>query len=86
MLKKDKLNCFQDLQRAATFYYLNPKGNTHNIFLSHALAILKGIKDKKAQECKVKLEFLQKKLREARDEDKKKLADEILTTGLLLKS
>ncbi|OGM14611.1 hypothetical protein A2W15_01455 [Candidatus Woesebacteria bacterium RBG_16_41_13] len=77
--KKKLLNCYQDLQRATVSLYQNPKGETHKIFLDHAQAILDDIGDSRVkiiQKIKTKLAY---------SSDKKKIADEILTTGILLK-
>lgn len=77
------LNCYQDLQRAATSLYLNPDGKTHKVFLDHALKILAKLKEKRASRFEKKLLALKHRLSET--ENSKKIADELLTIGLLLK-
>ncbi len=87
--KKFKLySCFLDLKRAAIFFYKNPKGNTHKVFLNNALEILSEIKNKNIE--KYKKEILQHKINTSKnnlsDQEKMRIADDILTTGILLKS
>ncbi len=77
-------NCALDLQRAAQWYYLNPKGKTHQIFLKHARKIL-------SQGCFPQKEKILKELLKIEKElticPKRNinLADKILTLGCLLK-
>ena len=75
--KTKLLNCYQDLQRAAVALLRYPTGSTHKIFLNHAVSILRELGDsriKMIQKVRVKLNS---KL------DKKRIADKILTAGLL---
>jgi len=75
-----------DLNRAAKFYFLDPKGHTYKIFLSHSLNILKNIDNKKAKQSRKKLLKVKGKLKGGvRKEERLRIADEILTVGLLLK-
>lgn len=87
MSEKDKLlNAFMDLNRAAKLYLLDPKGLLHKIFLSHALEILEEVEDKRSQELRRKLLEIKKNLKAGlRKEKRLRLADDILTIGLLLK-
>ena len=85
--KIEYYNCFLDLYRAAASFYLNPKGKNHQVFMRHALEILKGLKEKKAKKFFLRLKKLKKKT-SVPIEDKRdvsRLADEILTLGILLK-
>jgi hypothetical protein len=86
MSKKAILNnCALDLQRAAYWYYLNPKGKTHFIFIKHALGLLEKLKTtpriKKSLE---KIKEIKKELSNC-SESNIYLADKILTIGCLLK-
>jgi len=84
-LKKNFLNCFMDLQRAAISFYQNPQGKTHLIFLNHAQGILEKIKDEKARHFVAIISQLKDKTSHPSEKQKKYLADEILTAGILLK-
>jgi len=86
-LKQINQNCFMDLQRAATSFYLNPRGNTHKVFLSHAKKILNDLKNKKADSVLLKISQLEKEISVfGKDESQiRNLADKILTTGILLR-
>lgn len=76
MSQNDILNCYTDLNRAAASLYLNPSGQNHLIFLNHAIKILKN------NQYSQKLKNIKKRLKSG---DNKYLAEEILTTGILLK-
>lgn len=82
--QKDLQNCFLDLQRAATAYYLNPQGKTYAIFLNHAYKILQ--KKKKLAKFARQIKSLERKSARAAKEEFLNLADEMLTLGLLLKN
>lgn len=85
MRGKNQLNnCFLDLKRAALWYYLNPKGRTHKIFLRHARKILS------KQNVPLARKFLGEILKIEKEVSKSSarniyLADKILTIGCLLK-
>lgn len=82
--KKDLQNCFLDLKRAATSFYLNPKGKTWQIFLDHALKIL-GEKEK-FQKFVIEIEKIKEKAPYAGKKEITNLADEMLTWGILIAS
>ncbi len=87
-LLKEKLNnCFLDLQRSAVSFYLNPDGETHQIFLQHAQKILREIKDKKSQGFSVRISQLVKETSHLpqNKSERIKVADKILTLGCLVK-
>jgi len=86
MFEKTLLNnCALDLQRAACWYYLNPKGKTHFIFIEHALAVLEKLKNNStAKKALEKIEEIKRELLISRQPNIY-LADKILTTGCLLK-
>ncbi len=87
--KTTKLNnCYLDLDRAATYFCLDSEGNTHTIFLAHALKILNEVKDKKLNKFKKEISELKKITSKNgfSKEEKMNIADNILTTGILLKS
>jgi len=72
-------DCFLDLKRAATALYLNPRGKTHLVFLDHARKIATG-------DLAARITNLRKKAsRTLTPEEAKKLADKILTLGLLVR-
>lgn len=77
-------NLYLDLKRAATFYYLDPKGASHKVFLKHAQKIAKEL-DRKVS---VKVNHLFEVISGGNGGNKErvKIADEILTTGIILKS
>lgn len=78
-------NCALDLQRAACWYYLNPKGKTHFIFIDHALTVLKKLKNNStAKKASEKIEEIKRELLSCSGADIY-LADKILTIGCLLK-
>lgn len=80
MPRNDILNCYTDLNRSAVSLYLNPHGQNHLIFLNHAIKNLKILKYKKT------LVKIQKKLHQKFSQKEiPYLADQILTTGILLK-
>ena len=80
------LNCSADLQRSAMSFYLNPQGQTHRVFLSHALGILRGLNTTKARKFLTRLKRVGKEMNfSADDAQVKRVADDILTLGLLLK-
>ena len=80
MSQDDILNCYTDLNRSAVSLYLNPHGQNHLIFLSHAIKILKNNKYRNI------LLKIQKKLNsKLLIKEIPYLADQILTTGILLK-
>lgn len=81
MSQKDLLNCYTDLNRSAVSLYLNPKGQNHLIFLNHAIDNLK-IKKYKNILVKIQKKLYSKKISE---QEIPYLADQILTTGILLK-
>ncbi len=80
-------NCFSDLDRAATSFYLDPKGENHAIFLSHALKIIQEINDTNLGIFKNKILTFKRLTSKNKLSKKERLniADEILTTGVLLK-
>ncbi|OGM19879.1 hypothetical protein A2686_01395 [Candidatus Woesebacteria bacterium RIFCSPHIGHO2_01_FULL_38_10] len=85
MSEKDKLlNCYQDLQRVAVSYYSNPRGRVHFLFLSHALEILRELKDTRSKGLIKKVKEINNDLKKG-TKSKLKLVVEILTTGILLK-
>ncbi len=72
-------DCFLDLQRAATSLYLNPRGKTHHTFLRHAQKIADG-------DLSTAISRLQKKASSTlAAEETARVADEILTLGIMLK-
>jgi len=78
-------NCALDLQRAAYWYYLNPKGKTHFIFIQHALMVLEKLKNNSSAKAALeKIKEIKKELLTFRRANIY-LADKILTTGCLLK-
>lgn len=83
-LETDLQNCFLDLKRAATSFYLNPKGKTWQVFLDHALKILQ--EKKKFQKFTTKIAEIKEKANCADEKQVKNLADEMLTWGILIKS
>lgn len=86
-LKEKFNNCFLDLQRAATSFYLNPKGKTHQVFLQHARKILGEMKSIRARKFSTKILEIEKEaacLPKSKSKTKD-LADKMLTLGLLLK-
>jgi len=84
-LKINLLNCYSDLQRAAIAFYLNPRGNNHQVFLSHACQILKKVSGRKAKVFGKLIALLAKKVDLAPENQKINFADKILTTGILIK-
>jgi penicillin-binding protein-related factor A (putative recombinase) len=85
---KEKLNhCSLDLQRSAVAFYLQPKGELHQVFLQHAQKILREIKSQKATEFSEKISQLEKETKRPLKNKREKvnLADKILTLGCLLK-
>ena len=83
MSKRDVVlyNLYLDLKRAATFYYLDPKGASHKVFLKHAQKIAKEL-DRKVS---VKVNHLFEVI-SGGNKGRVKIADEILTTGIILRS
>lgn len=80
MSQDDILNCYTDLNRSAVSLFLNPHGQTHLIFLNHAI---KNLRIKKYKNILIQI---QKKLsKKVSPEEIPYLADQILTTGILLK-
>lgn len=80
MSKNDVLNCYSDLYRASYSLSVNPHGQNHLIFLSHAIKILR------IKKFKNELIKIQKKLfKKLKKEEIPYLADKILTTGIILK-
>jgi len=78
-------NCALDLQRAAYWYYLNPKGKTHFVFIEHALGVLEKLKTHSgAKKTLEKIREIKKELLNCSGANIY-LADKILTVGLLLK-
>ncbi len=79
--KKLRANCYVDFYRAATWYYKNPKGNTHLVFFNHGMKLVRllGL-TKLISMCQT----IQKKLENSKVVDIR-LADKILTVGLLVK-
>ena len=82
------LSFYSDLCRAATSFYLNPYGKTHQIFLRHALNLLqkenKGIDNvfiKKLEDLLVKTN----RTNMTNTSNPSYLADSIFTLGMLLK-
>jgi len=74
-------NLYLDLKRAATFYYLDPKGASHKVFLKHAQRIAK----KLGKNVSNKINRLFDVISDA-SKEKIEIADEILTTGIILRS
>jgi hypothetical protein len=88
LANRDVLNCYLDLSRAATCFYLKPTGKNHLVFLKHGKKILKGINDRKAQGLYRRLTDIEKEVSIVVPSQKKRiinLADRILTLGILLK-
>lgn len=88
MLSKQNLlayNFFLDLQRAATSFYLNPQGKTHQVFLNHAQKTLRNFKSKNGKIFSDKLFQIIKNVNYANEKNRQYLADQILTLGILLK-
>jgi len=85
-LKKDRQNCFSDLQRAATAFYLNPKGKTHLVFLKHARKILNKINNRKLNRFSLEISQLEDKISLSSKSQRIYIADKILTTGILIKN
>ncbi len=86
MLSKDNkviLDLYADLQKAATSLYLYPKGKTHIVFLNHALVVVYKLNDKRLIGV---IKRLIKKVLKSEFEDSIKLADKILTEGLMLRN
>lgn len=79
--------CFLDLKRAAIYFYKNPKGKTYKVFLANALESLNTIPDKKLNKFKKEVINLQKLTSNQKFSKKERLnvADDILTTGILLR-
>jgi hypothetical protein len=85
MLLKDLFNnCALDLQRAAQWYYLNPKGKTHLIFIEHARGILAKCKTPRAIKTIEKIREIEEEISKSSARNIY-LADKILTIGCLLK-
>ncbi len=89
ILIKDKVatqkalyNCWTDLQRAAMSFYLNPSGKNHLVFLDHGQKILS---DLKANSFLRKLSDIKEKITTSTFAPVK-IADEILTLGILIKN
>lgn len=82
--KADLQNCSMDLKRVATSFYVNPKGKTWQVFLDHALRVL-GEK-RQYEKYATEVENLKKKAICAGKDEIKKIADEILTCGILMRS
>lgn len=73
-------NCFLDLQRAASALYLNPLGKTHLVFLKHAQKIA-------GKDLSVVISKLEERASHGIDsKEAARLADEILTLGIMQKS
>lgn len=85
IFREQVLNCSLDLQRSAVSFYLNPQGRTHRVFLLHALGILRGLNTAKARKFLPRLEKLEKMNLSVDDIQIKRIADDILTLGILLK-
>lgn len=88
ILKENLLNCSLDLQRSAVSFYLNPQGRTHRVFLLHALRILRELNIAAVRKFLPKVKELGKETNlPAYDANQvKKIADDILTLGILLKT
>jgi hypothetical protein len=76
-----------DLDRAATFFYLDPSGETHKIFLDHALKILIQLKDNRLRKYKKEILSFKKATSKSNysERERMNIADKILTIGILLK-
>ncbi len=72
-------DCFLDLQRAATALYQNPQGKTHLIFLDHAQKIVG------SGESAIISELRRSASDKLSTKEASRLADQILTVGLMLK-
>lgn len=84
MSKEEKTvrdNCYTDFYRAATWYYRNPQGNIHLVFFNHGMKLIQALELRKLAHMG---QSIQKKLENSRVSDIR-LADEILTIGLLVK-
>lgn len=82
------LACYLDLRRAAISFYKVPEGEAHKEFLKNVLETLNEMPDKELNLYKKKILNLKKKTAHngfSKDE-KMRIADDILTTGILLKS
>lgn len=77
-------NCAMDLQRAAQWYYLNPQGKAHRIFLKHARKILAKEKERQAVKTVEEIRKIEKEIAKPK-KSKIYLADRILTLGCLLR-
>jgi len=86
--KRNFLNCFLDLQRAAVSFYLDPYGSNHKVFLIHAKKILESLKTQKSKNFLSKISQLEREvLTVGKDKFQiMNLADKILTTGILLRT
>jgi len=80
---KDLQNCFLDLKRAATSFYLNPKGKSWQIFLDHARQILEEKKD--FGDYITKLKDIKEKAVNVKKREIVNLADKMLTHGIILR-
>lgn len=85
-LKKSFLNCYSDLQRAATAYLLNPKGSSHLVFLAHSRKILEKISRKQTKYFGSLINSLERQAPLVKEDQKIYFADKILTTGILIKN
>lgn len=85
--QNDFYNCFSDLQRSALSYYQNPQGKNHLVFLAHAKKILANIRNEKAKKFLQRISLIEKKIIfPVKDfNQRKNIADEILTLGCLMK-
>ena len=81
------LSCYSDLCKAATSFYLNPKGTTQLMFIRHAKELLKKSPEYSFHKFIVQLEQIEKEV-ERSDSSGKDLpytADKIHTLGTLIK-
>lgn len=77
-------NCAMDLQRAAQWYYLNPQGQTYQIFLRHARKILAKKNNRLAIKTVSEIGKIEKEIAKPK-KARIYLADKILTLGCLLR-
>lgn len=73
-------NLYLDLKRSATFYYLDPRGASYKVFLKHAQKIAKELGRKVSDKINRLFDVISDG-----NKGRTKIADEILTTGVILK-
>lgn len=80
------LNCFTDLQRAATAYYLRPGGAAAGMFLSHAREILEKLGTKETINYLSEIDDIERLMKLSTGKRSAvNISDQILTLGVILK-